>query len=64
MIPFSFVFIIFIFNSFYRIIIEDPRSKLRGIFDPNLELFILMLTNPAASSAEYARRDSNSSKVS
>jgi hypothetical protein len=38
--------------------IEDPRSKLRGIFDPNLVFFNLMLANPAASSGECARWDS------
>jgi hypothetical protein len=43
--------------------IEDPRSKLRGIFDPNLVFFILMLANPAASSGECARWDSNTGYV-
>jgi hypothetical protein len=38
--------------------IEDPRSKQRGIFDPQIGIFCLMLANPAASSGECARGDS------
>jgi len=41
------------------ILIEDPRSKLRGIFDPQKGIFIFMLANPAASRGECARGDSN-----
>ena len=38
--------------------IEDPRSKLRGIFDPLLGIFYFMLADPEASFGECARWDS------
>ncbi len=38
--------------------IEAPRSKLRGIFDPQLVFLFFMLTNPVASHGECARGDS------
>ena len=39
-------------------VIEDPRSKQRGIFDPQLGILYFMLANPAASNGECARGDS------
>jgi len=38
--------------------IEAPRSKLEGIFDPQLVFLFFMLANPAASHGECARGDS------
>jgi hypothetical protein len=32
----------------FRILIDSPRSKLRGIIDPVKEFYIYLLANPAA----------------
>jgi hypothetical protein len=43
-------------SSYFRPIIEEPRSKLRGIFDrKELGLFFVSLANPAASGGECTR---------